>query len=63
MKCKHRGYQAKRRPRVNCEACWRKYIGKHPFVDVLISDENFWIAPKTHKVKWKFRVSKDAPWH
>jgi len=27
---KHRRYQAKRKPRVPCEACWRMYITKHP---------------------------------
>jgi hypothetical protein len=27
---KHRRYMAKRRPRVNCEHCWRLYIHTHP---------------------------------
>ncbi len=31
LKCSvHRRYQAKRRPRVNCEACWRMYVANHP---------------------------------
>lgn len=31
LKCKtHPRYQAKRKPRVACEACWRKYITLNP---------------------------------
>ncbi len=52
MKCKHRDYQAKRRPRVNCEACWRKYIEKHPpEIEVLIPDNSFWNPPKKKALK------------
>jgi hypothetical protein len=30
-KCaEHKRYQAKRRPRVPCEACWRMYVAAHP---------------------------------
>lgn len=41
MNCKHKDYQAKRRPRVNCEACWRKYISKHP-VSIVEKPKGTW---------------------
>lgn len=50
MKCKHRDYQAKRRPRVNCEACWRKYIEKHPVKpEALIKKNDFWLSEDIRK--------------
>lgn len=28
---RHKGYQAKRKPRTNCEQCWESYDGKKTF--------------------------------
>jgi hypothetical protein len=53
MKCKkHSKYGAIRRPRVNCEMCWRQYIEKHELKwEPLIKDGDFWVAPKFVKAR------------